>query len=106
MVGACATVNRSVATLEIAQRSLAAVVSACVAEADRVAASLVGGLFVSHRSPRIDINLDITFFPESECVAPADRTVINVNDIFPANLVARNYYQGISTDFARAARGS
>jgi hypothetical protein len=64
---------------------------------------LEGGLFVSHRSPRLDTNLEFTFFPEDSCSAPGDRAPINVNDVFPANLVARNFYYGAATNWTNTS---
>lgn len=64
---------------------------------------LEGGLFVSHRSARLDTNLEFTFFPESSCTAPGDRAPINVNDVFPSNLVVRNFYYGVATNWTNTS---
>ena len=60
---------------------------------------LEGGLYVSHRAPRLDTNLEFTTFPGARCQAPDERAIINVDDIFPAELKVRNYYQGEEVDW-------
>jgi hypothetical protein len=61
-----------------------------------------GGLFITHRTPRLDTNLEYMLFPEASCSAPDEREPINVNDEFPTNLIVRNYYQNVDVNWTNA----
>lgn len=62
-----------------------------------------GGLYITHRTPRLDTHLDELLFPESMCSAPDEATPINVNDEFPTKLIVRNYWQGVDVNWTNTS---
>lgn len=61
------------------------------------------GLFITHRTPRVDTNLEFMLFPETQCAARDEALPINVNDEFPTSLVVRNYYDRVDVNWTNTS---
>ncbi|GBG29804.1 Hypothetical Protein FCC1311_060242 [Hondaea fermentalgiana] len=60
---------------------------------------LDASFYLTHRTARIETNLEYTEFAVDQCSAPDNRALINVEDEFPSSIGVRNYYQGVGVDW-------